>query len=165
MKTIINYQREKYGQILITGKSVSAGYLKNNENTPFITYNGEKAYLTGDLGYIKNGILYFEGRKDTQIKLNGYRIDLLDIEKNILKLEYIENAKVTTKETDGRTTKIIAFVKLKENYQKNEKSIKQDLSKNLPEYMIPNIKIKEKFELTNNGKIDIQKLKGENDGK
>ena len=80
------------GEILIIGESVADGYLGNITNNSFIQYNGEKAYLTGDLGYIKNGILYYKARKDKQIKFKGYRIELTDIENNLQELDYIDRA-------------------------------------------------------------------------
>ena len=77
------------GEILITGESVADGYIGEIEKKSFFEYNGEKAYATGDLGYIKNNMLYCKGRKDKQIKFKGYRIELTDIEKNLQELEYI----------------------------------------------------------------------------
>ena len=146
---------EKIGEILITGKSVADGYLGNVVNNSFIRYKGKKAYLTGDLGYLKNEILYYKQRKDKQIKYKGYRIELSDIENNLLKLKYIEKAVVVAKKNEeGKVKNILAFVKTCEEMEK----IKKDLKKRLPEYMIPKIKIVDKFPLNSNGKCDEKKL-------
>ena len=143
------------GEIIITGESVAKGYLNNNNNKSFIKFNGENAYLTGDLGYIKNGVLYYKCRKDKQIKYKGYRIELTDIEQNLQNLEYIEKAIVIAKKNQkGNVTNIIAFIKTKEKLEK----IKNELKLKLPDYMIPKIKIIEKFPLNNNGKCDEKKL-------
>lgn len=143
------------GEILITGKSVADGYLGNVANNSFITYKGEKAYLTGDLGYMKNGVLYYKARKDNQIKYKGYRIEISDIEKNLQELEYIEKAVVVAKKgIDAKVTNIFAFVKSREEIKK----IKQDLKAKLPEYMIPKIKKVDSFPMNNNGKCNKKKL-------
>lgn len=146
---------EGIGEILIAGKSVASGYLGNVENKSFIIFKGEQAYLTGDLGYIKNGLLYYVQRKDKQVKYKGYRIELSDIENNLKKLEYIEKVVVVAKKNiDRKVTNIIAFVKT----EKDADVIKEDLKKKLPEYMIPKIKIVNSFPINSNGKCDEKKL-------
>lgn len=146
------------GEILITGKSVADGYL-NTENKSFIQYKNQKAYLTGDLGYIKNKVLYYKSRKDSQIKFKGYRIELADIEKNLEELNYIEKAVVVTKiNEDNKVTNIIAFVKLRENIEIKESVINKDLQIKIPEYMRPKIKIIKEFPINKNGKCDKKKL-------
>ena len=147
------------GEILITGESVANGYLGNVINNPFIKYNGKKAYLTGDLGYLKNGMLYYKARKDKQIKFKGYRIELTDIEENLQELDYIDKAVVIKNANEhGKILNIISFVKLKENISKTEFEIIQDLQKKIPEYMCPKIKIIKDFPLNANGKCDEKKL-------
>ena len=150
------------GEILIAGKSVADGYL-NTENKSFIQYKNQKAYLTGDLGYIKNKVLYYKSRKDSQIKFKGYRIELADIEKNLEELNYIEKAVVVTKiNDDNKVTNIIAFVKLRENIEIKESVINKDLQIKIPEYMRPKIKIIKEFPINKNGKCDKKKLLEEN---
>lgn len=147
------------GEIVISGTSVSDGYLGIKTNK-FFMFKDDKSYLTGDLGYLKNGFLYYKSRKDNQIKYKSYRIELSDIEENFYKLKYIEKVVVLTKEDAfGKIEKIIAYVKLKENYIKNSVEIKNDFRKILPEYMCPRIKIVDVIPINNNGKTDIQKLK------
>lgn len=148
-------KENEIGEILITGKSVAKGYIKKVERNPFISYKGEKAYLTGDLGYFKNGDLYFIQRKDRQIKYKGYRIELADIENNIQKLKNVEKAVVVAKkDIQGKVKNIIAFVKTSEDSEK----ILMELKKKLPEYMIPKIKIVDSFPINSNGKCDENRL-------
>ena len=147
------------GEILITGESVAYGYIGDIEKNSFFEYNGEKAYATGDLGYIKNNMLYCQGRKDKQIKFKGYRIELTDIEKNLQELEYIYKAVVIKKTNEtNNVLNIMAFVSLKENIIKTELEIRQDLLKKIPEYMCPKIKIIKEFPLNSNGKCDEKRL-------
>ncbi len=148
----------KVGEILIVGQSVADGYIGESKNS-FIKYNGKNAYLTGDLGYKKEKMIYYQCRKDNQIKYKGYRIELADIESNLLHLNYIEKAVVIPKISEsGKVTKIIAFVKLKENIEKKELEIRKELLNKIPEYMCPTIKIIDKFPLNKNGKCDTKKL-------
>lgn len=147
------------GEILIVGESVADGYLKNDNRNLFTVYNGKKAYLTGDLGCIIDGILYCKGRKDRQIKYKGYRIELLDIENNLQKMDYIEKAVVIPeKNKDNKIIKLIAFIKLKDNITKQVNEIKEDLYSKIPQYMFPKIKIVDEFPINQNGKCDVMKL-------
>ena len=151
-------EEECIGEILIAGDSVSDGYL-NVENKSFIKYNDKNAYLTGDLGYYKNGMLYYTSRKDSQIKYKGYRIELLDIENNLYNLNIFERVEVAALKDDNDTiTKIIAFVKILENNQIDIFEIKKKLRKVLPEYMCPVIKVVNEFPINGNGKCDKKEL-------
>ena len=105
-------------------------------------------------------MLYYVGRKDEQIKFKGYRIELQDIENSIYSLNNIEKVKVIPKWSSNDTiTKLIAFIKTKNNVKIVEEQIKEELRAKIPEYMIPSIKILDEFPINNNGKIDIKKLK------
>lgn len=158
-ENINELKEEEIGEILIVGESVADGYIGKLSKNSFINYNGKKAYLTGDLGYMKNGILYCKGRKDNQIKFKGYRIELTDIEKNLQDLDYIDNAvAVANTNKEGKVLNIIAFVILRENITETELEIKKDLQKKIPEYMCPKIKIIKEFPLNANGKCDKKRL-------
>lgn len=149
------------GEILIAGESVADGYITESQEllNKFITYDNKKAYLTGDLGYIKNGILYYKCRKDKQIKYKGYRIEIADIEENLYSLGYIEkNVVVAKMSEEDKVAKLLAFLKLKDNVNKNAIEIRKELSQKIPEYMCPKIKIIDKFPLNQNGKCDKKKL-------
>ena len=156
----------KTGEILITGVSVADGYLGNVEKNQFILFNKQKGYLTGDLGFIKNNILYCAGRKDEQVKYKGYRIELQDIENSFYSLNYIEKIKVIPKVSDEKkVTKLIAFIQIKKGYDIKIEKIKKDVINKIADYMMPNIKLIEEFPLNDNGKIDIKALKEKVNGK
>ncbi|MGL4773788.1 MAG: D-alanine--poly(phosphoribitol) ligase subunit DltA [Clostridium sp.] len=157
------------GEIVIVGPSVSKGYLNNDEMTQKVfykeEYNGEvhNAYKTGDLGFYCNGNLYYCGRKDFQIKLNGFRIEIEDIENNLNKVENIKNSAVVPVYKEDKLSHLTAFVTLKEESTlgnlKNSIMIKEKLGKLIPSYMIPrNIKVIKEFPTNINGKIDRKKL-------
>ncbi|GAA0077416.1 D-alanine--poly(phosphoribitol) ligase [Clostridium sp. CTA-5] len=157
------------GEIIIVGPSVSKGYFNNEEMTKkaffYDDYNGEmcRAYRTGDLGYYIDGNLYYCGRKDFQIKLNGYRIEIEDIENNLVKVSNVKNAAVVPVNKDGKIAYLTAFIELKEDNGlsglKNGIMIKKELGELIPSYMVPrNIKIVKEFPTNINGKIDRKKL-------
>ena len=115
--------------------------------------------MTGDLGYKHKEELYYVGRKDKQIKYKGYRIELSEIKKVIEELEEIEKTVVTTlKNKEEKISKIISFIKIKDDFEISEYEIKKKIEKILPDYMIPIIKIVEKMPLNINGKIDEKQL-------
>ena len=153
-------KENEVGEILISGESVGSGYLKKELNKDvFIEFKGEKSYLTGDLGYKSNDKFYCLGRKDKQVKYKGYRVEILEIEAVLGKLEFIEKAVVVVEfDDDEKANKIIAFVKEKEECMKSYKEIKEKLKNYLPDYMIPVIRIVEQFPLNVNGKVDERKL-------
>lgn len=105
-------------------------------------------------------MLYCRGRKDNQIKYKGYRIELGDIENNLLKVDGVKEAVVVAKSKEDKIT-----VKLIKAYIVVDKNIdipyvKQKLKEMLPVYMMPKtIEILEKIPINNNGKYDRKKLK------
>lgn len=149
---------EEVGEILIAGKSVAIGYVKDVKNKNFIKYKGKNAYLTGDLGY-KNGENYFCcGRKDRQIKLHGYRVELSDIENSIETIEGVEKCIVVPKYNSDVVERIYSFIKLKQNVNITEYELLKEIKKFIPNYIIPSIVIVEDFPLTCNGKCDEKRL-------
>jgi D-alanine--poly(phosphoribitol) ligase subunit 1 len=149
-------------ELIITGNRVGLGYLNNPELTgeKFIRINTQKAFLTGDLAVLKNGYIYFSGRKDTQIKLNGYRIELNEIKHSIEKISFVEQAECLPIEIESKVKRIIAFVKISpENKAEYLTEIRSCLTKELPAYMLPSeILVVKEFPYTTSFKIDMQKL-------
>ena len=82
-----------------------------DEAINFYKENGINCYKTGDLGYIRNNMLYITGRKDNQIKYKGYRIELHDIENNILQIKDVIDCAVIAKYDENNIVKTLkAFV-------------------------------------------------------
>jgi len=158
------------GEFIIIGDTVSPGYYNNEEITKKVFFKVEengvikRGYKTGDLVYKDvDGYIYYCGRKDFQIKLNGYRMEIEDIENNIRKLELINNAVIFPVYKDDKVANLTAFVTLKEKNEEKEfkmvLKIKEELKRLIPAYMVPkNIKIKEQLPTNSNGKVDRKKL-------
>ena len=155
------------GEVLILGDTLAKGYFKREDLTQkaFIDYNLDgkvvKAYRTGDLGYLSNEQLFYCGRIDLQIKLNGFRIELGDIESCILKEKYIDTCAVVPRISDGKVKGLIAVIVLTKGYEYSEieKGLKEHIKNTLPPYMIPqSIEVLDKLPTTNNGKVDRKKI-------
>lgn len=114
--------------------------------------------------FIIDGMLHYCGRIDNQVKLHGYRIELEDIESNLLKIHGIIQAVVLPKYRDGKVSSLVAGVVLSEATEDEKtaaESIKSKLKMTLPEYMIPKkIKFLSNIPRTNNGKIDRKAVGG-----
>jgi D-alanine--poly(phosphoribitol) ligase subunit 1 len=151
--------------LVIVGPNVSPGYLNRPDLTSaaFFTYEGQPAYRTGDWGYVENGLVFFLGRMDGQIKLHGYRLELGDVEAHIAALPGVRSAVVLPVQRDGRIDSLTAFVVLGEPQAGSEREIgsrlRSQLSKRIPEYMLPRkFRILEGFPMNANGKTDRRKL-------
>jgi D-alanine--poly(phosphoribitol) ligase subunit 1 len=156
------------GEILIVGPSVSPGYLARPELTNERFFDGEsgRGYATGDLGILKDGMLFFSGRIDQQFKVNGFRIELGDVEQNLCGLREVGNAVVVPMKRNGVVEGIAAFVEVRARNGETDFQLAQQLraaiSKKLPAYMIPKKWVfRETLPTTANGKIDRKRLAGE----
>ena len=157
----------QYGELLIVGDCVSIGYLNRPElnERAFFTdaQTQERGYHTGDLCCMENGLIYYLGRMDGQVKLNGFRVELEDVENNLVRVENIARAAVVPVYEDGKTVALTAFVSLQEadgfSSLARAKKIKTALAAVLPSYMIPRkIVAVDSFPLNSNGKIDKKAL-------
>lgn len=155
------------GEIIIEGKNVSIGYLNNSElnSEKFFEREGARGFRTGDWGYFKEGQLFFLGRKDNQIKLHGFRIELGDIDAKLESVgDLIDCAVTIPLRKNGEVKRLVSFIKLKVEIHQDLKSnclaeLKLRLSALLPHYMIPSeIVPLSEFPINSNHKIDRKKL-------
>ena len=158
------------GEIVIAGDSVSTGYWKRPDLTErafgarIVEGVRYRTYRTGDSGMKRNGQLYYQGRMDFQIKLHGYRIELGDIEGNLLKLEGVTAAAVLPVMREGKVRSLTAYVVAErhssDNFAEGQR-LRGDLRALVPEYMIPKkFVFLDRLPMTNNGKVDRRALGG-----
>jgi D-alanine--poly(phosphoribitol) ligase subunit 1 len=153
------------GEIVIAGPNVSPGYLKRDDLTAkaFYQIGDTRAYRTGDWGRERDGMLFCEGRMDSQIKLHGYRIELGDLEANLRALPEVADVVVLPVQKGGIIDSLAAFVVLNgakqgTNFEQASK-LKTDLGTRLPTYMVPRkFHFLDSFPMNNNGKADRRKL-------
>lgn len=152
------------GQIAIGGYSLAEGYLGDTtltkEKFVYVEEEKNRIYLTGDNGrYVENGDIEFLGRLDNQVKINGHRIEIAEIENAIRGMQNIEDCCVVYNQSIGKGV-LIAFIKNKISsisYTKEE--YRKQLAFFLPPAMIPSEFVNvERFPLSTNGKIDRKGL-------
>ena len=150
------------GEILIAGLALAEGYhFNDDENTKrFLTHPKlGRVYRTNDLAKVlSNGEIEFLGRNDRQMKIRGHRVELSEIEVQILKVSQALTCAVIPYKVNELTylKAIVSGTSLKGS------EIKEALKAVIPEFMIPDvIEVQEKMPLTSSGKIDYQKLTAE----
>ena len=147
------------GEIGITGLGVGRGYLNHDElnSEKFIAnpFGHGQLYRTGDLGYLNHkGQLVFVSRQDFQIKLNGLRIELGEIEQALNKQAGIQESLVRV-----NNEQLTAYVLIDDEQGFNQDTLRRELAKELPQYMLPSHFISlQKWPLTPNGKINRKAL-------
>jgi D-alanine--poly(phosphoribitol) ligase subunit 1 len=152
------------GEIVIAGPNVSPGYLNRPDltRTRFFKLEGQRAYRTGDIGHFEDGLLFFEGRMDNQIKLHGYRIEIGDVETNLRSVAGVRDGVVVPVYRDGRVDALAAFVVGDWTAATDFEaalSIRRALADRVPAYMVPRfVKAVAAFPMTPNGKIDRHAL-------
>ena len=146
------------GELYISGVLVGKGYLNREELTnekfvPNIYYNYATMYKTGDLAmWLPDGNIEYLGRTDFQIKIRGLRVELGDIENAILKFENVKQCIVTVFENNGEKNLCAYYTASKKI---DESLLKAAISKELPNYMVPEYYMRlEKIPTNANGKAD-----------
>jgi D-alanine--poly(phosphoribitol) ligase subunit 1 len=154
---------DKEGELVIVGEHVSLGYFKKEELNAekFFIHKEQRAFRTGDLAYHENGLYFYLGRNDDQIKMNGFRIELNEISNVLCRVPGILDSVTVALKRNKEVKKIISFVLLKNPLSKEEvlSNSKSYLEKTLPYYMIPGdfVEVAE-FPYSSSHKIDKNKL-------
>ncbi|CAF1486244.1 unnamed protein product, partial [Adineta steineri] len=151
LTSVINQEAE----LLVGGVGVFTDYLGRDDLTAkaLIEIDGQLFYRTGDLVTMdNNGLLYYQGRKDHQIKLHGQRIELGEIERCLHNITSI-SACVVMKWKDDY---LIAYV---QSSHISEEELREHCQSYLPPHMIPSFFIiLDKLPLNANGKVDRKSL-------
>lgn len=153
------------GEICIGGRGVVEGYLNDPERTyeRFVFVEGERLYKTGDMGeYLTDGNIRIIGRLDSQVKVNGYRVELGDIQTALETCPDVRSAVVIAPWADQpqTTRKLVACVVTTGDFQQD--LLRRELADKLPRFMIPSIIVPyTSFPITPNGKVDRKALESE----
>lgn len=162
------------GELYIGGPQVTSGYINRPElnkekfiPNPYATVRDRELgrnlvlYKSGDwVSRLPNGHLLFHGRIDFQVKINGFRVELGEIESQLNQYPAVARSVVLVK-TVADDKRLVAYILPAENYRDtlSGRQLKIYLSESLPYYMIPSKWIFVKsFPLTINGKIDLKAL-------
>lgn len=152
------------GDLYIGGVGLSPGYWKDPEKTAQVFVkgpSGDRIYKTGDLAKIgEDGAIYLLGRSDSQIKSRGYRIELGEIETAVHATPGVQEAAVVAVESGFEGAAICCAYVPAEGSELNAISLKEQLTKVLPKYMIPACWMQlERMPRNGNGKADRPLLK------
>ncbi|UII31874.1 amino acid adenylation domain-containing protein [Fulvivirga ulvae] len=151
------------GEIAISGINLAKGYINQpaltNQHFVYHSGIGKRIYRTGDLGTMtSDGLVYFYGRNDDQVKVRGIRIELGEIENLLLRHPKVKECAVVLDKKSENVVFIVAYIITNENFDLDE--IKHYAKSSLPVYMIPNryLEVTELPRLAS-GKIDRKQLR------
>ena len=154
------------GELCIAGPHVMRGYINRPDlnASRMFERDGQRGFRTGDLGTeAADGMLYCHGRIDDQIKLNGYRLELLEVDAALATLPGARPAAtVALRRANGAVARLVAFVET----GSTEARLPQDLAdwkvllaRKLPHYMLPTELLAcERMPVSVNFKIDRARL-------
>ena len=151
------------GELLVCGQQVMNGYLDNLQKTQdaiIEMHDGKRFYKTGDLCYLdEEGDIFYCGRKDHQVKIQGFRVELSEIENTARKiLKHSRNILAVAYNQNGSGNSIALVIEGKDDV--DTEGLKLSLSRELPYYMIPReIKFLDKIPVNNSNKIDRTQIK------
>jgi amino acid adenylation domain-containing protein len=151
-----------YGELYIGGSGLGRGYFGRPELTaaayvPHPLKIGQRMYKTGDVVKRIGNRYFFRSRKDQQVKINGYRIELDEITSTVEKLDQVFQAAAVLKEDEFNNQNICLYIV--PNGVLDLTQIKNHLKQQLPEYMLPLYYLQlGKLPLTTSGKLDIKAL-------
>lgn len=153
------------GELCLSGKGLAKGYLNRPDLTKqvFIPHpfaSGERLYRTGDLAYFReDGLIEYAGRVDDQVKIRGHRIELTEIEANLLMHPGVKQAVLLADHDETNHTRLLAYITCDDAWKGKLDDIKSRLKERLPAYMLPHELIElENLPLTPNGKVDKRQL-------
>jgi amino acid adenylation domain-containing protein len=154
------------GEIFLGGSTLARGYAGKAPETaaafipdPFSAQPGARLYRTGDLARrLENGELLFLGRRDSQVKLRGFRIELAEIEAALVHLREVREAVVTLRD-DGAGDYLAAYFVPAQGADAQPERIRDALRATLPDYMVPAAFVTlDRMPLTGTGKVDRRAL-------
>ncbi|GEL16740.1 non-ribosomal peptide synthetase [Pseudonocardia asaccharolytica] len=150
------------GAIVFSGVCVGRGYINDPERTrlaylPDPHRPGQRLYRGGDYGrWRPGGTLEFLGRRDTQVKISGFRIEIGEIENTLLRVPGVRDGAVVVAGTD-QARHLVAFYAGRRPIE--VAVLRDQLGESLPEYMVPSgFHWRESLPLTANSKIDRKRL-------
>jgi amino acid adenylation domain-containing protein len=157
------------GELCIGGPGVARGYLNRPELNaqkflpdPFAGHG--RLYRTGDVARLDAaGNVVFLGRKDRQVKVRGFRIELAEIENRLAQFAGLERVAVVARREEAGSAVLVAYFTALADVSPAD--LQGYLRKYLPEYMVPALFVRlAAFPLTSNGKIDLAALPREEAG-
>ena len=153
------------GEIAVKSRYLSLGYWRRPDLTqakflPDPNGSDERIYLTGDLGrMLPDGCLVHLDRKDFQVQIRGYRVEIAEIETVLLDHPAIKEAVVVAQGDQTGNKRLVAYLVLHRKPAPTVTTLRQVLAETLPSYMIPStFMMLDSLPLTPTGKVDRRAL-------
>ncbi len=155
------------GEIYLGGRCLARGYLNRPDLTqaafvasPFSKDSAARLYRTGDLGrLLPDGNVEFLGRRDHQLKIRGFRVELGEIESTLRQHPAVRDAAVVAREAKAGGKALVAYYIRRSDATAQRNELRKFLSDRLPEYMVPSLYVPlESLPLTPSGKVDRKSL-------
>ncbi|MEP7339010.1 MAG: amino acid adenylation domain-containing protein [Acidobacteriota bacterium] len=157
------------GELYIAGAGVARGYLGRADLTaerfipePFSSQPGARMYRTGDLArFLPNGQIEFCGRRDHQVKVRGFRVELGEIEATLKTHPAVRDAAVIARDDGTGEKHLVAYVAAPEAAADEElrRVLPGFLRQQLPQFMVPAaFVLLPKLPMTRHGKVDRSAL-------
>lgn len=144
------------GEICISGAGVSRGYLNVDSSAVFVTLDGERAYRTGDLGFLEKDLVFYLGREDHQVKIRGNRVEIGEVEEAIARYPGVRQVVVVADKFQGQEEKSLAAYIVG---GVDMSLLKGYLGQRLPSYSVPTYFMPmAELPLTANRKVDRKAL-------
>ena len=153
------------GEIAIRCAHVALGYWRNKKATE-AAFNArsetssDRVYRTGDTGRrLPDGSIVFAGRKDFQIKIRGFRVELGEIESTLCKHPAVRETVVVPGKNESENSSLVAYVVLNPEQAASEIELRGFLKQKLPEYMLPaTFVVLDSLPVTASGKLNRRAL-------
>jgi amino acid adenylation domain-containing protein len=152
------------GEIFVAGAGLARGYLNRPDLTDerFLRLGptGPRYYRSGDLARVRDdGELEYHGRKDAQVKILGFRVEVGEVEAVLRRHEGIADAVVVPGTSPRGEANLVAFYVSGESADPSPASLRRYLQEALPRYMVPaRFERVERLPLTPSGKVDRRSL-------
>lgn len=139
-------------ELLISGPQITPGYLSGENAEKFLDIDGERWFSMGDKVLDRDGVYICKGRLDSQVKIDGYRIELMDTEAHLRSLDGVDQAVCFVAKVGGHNAIVAGLVGPREI---RIQEVREQVKEKLPSYMIPRkVFFIEKVPLNKSGKID-----------
>lgn len=156
------------GELCISGRALFRGYcnsVKETQDVLFETFDGDSKtiwYRTGDRArQLPDGNFEFLGRTKAFNKIQGYRVDPLEIELAIQRFSGVSQVTVVEITQSDKALLFAVYTKEDDQVEVREEALKEFLLRDLPYYMVPSRFIElASLPLTKNGKVDLEKISG-----
>ena len=150
------------GEIYVGGEGLAYGYLNRPGLTaekfvpdPFTRNGGDRLFRTGDIGrYLPDGNIEYRGRRDSQVKVRGFRVELEEIELQLATHPQVHQAVVVARDDERDEKQLIAYV-IADGEAPFSNELRVHLRRKLTDHMIPRAFILlDKLPLTVSGKVN-----------